>query len=326
MIVAPEQVLREFPYRPDRLQAALVFVATTSGAGLICYQALHPGWPIDGRGGPGTAAADRLLWPIAAIVALGGAVMVGLHFLSSLVHTDRVAFTANAIILPKPTFHGWTRAEVVLPFDEVMSADVAPFLGTAMRIRIIHKSGPAFILSNWFPDRRDFEPVVALLSSALARRDQGCGPVMGETRPGGPADPLDGPDRPVPPRVRQHQGNQRTIVAALAVCGAIFGAWQFRAQGLAGGAVIGALVYLASFHLQFRWHRPLDWLKVFGGLGVVAGMITGFRQQGLGAALGAAFVVGVVASFVGLLFGTAAWLGWLLIRSVDRAGRRGGAC
>jgi hypothetical protein len=346
-MAAPQQVIREFPYRQNRLQAAFLFLAVSCGAGLLWYTTLHPDWGMQGRGVRPTSTQERVLLLIVAIASLYGDAMLGLLLLSSLARTHRVALTADSIIFPKPTFHWLTREEIELPFAAVVSVDVLPFVGTAKMIRIMHRSGRATIFSKMFPDGRDFEAVFALLSSALVKRDQaGARPspdaeVSGGGRPGveerrggsgdhHPGAMAGGPeamDRLWPAVVRRHQVNQRAVITFYVVCGAIFGAWQFRAQGqgFVGGAGLGVLAYLATYHLQLRWRRPLEWLKVFGGLGLVLGMLAGFQQQGLGAALGGAFVGGVVASVVGLVFGTAAWLGGRLMGPVERAGDRGGS-
>lgn len=168
----PNQSIREFPYRPNRVTTAFLLFLACCGECLFIYFALYADRGVSSvRGIELTRDQFRVVMGIMAVLGPVGIVLMALLLISSFRDRRRVAITDHSIILPKPSRLGLSREEIEIPFDEIRSVGVVPFSGRTVLLMIIRPSGPVSIPSNMFPTRRDFDAITELLEAALARRN-----------------------------------------------------------------------------------------------------------------------------------------------------------
>ena len=163
-------VLREFRYRLNPIQQMLLLPLAGCGFALFLYFAIFP-LPKPGKVSGIELSPQQFQMLSGALAVLG---LIGLGFLavglvSSLTHKNRIALTADSIILPKPDWWGnaWGEEEMELRFDEITSTKVVPFVGYAVRLEIIHSGGKVGIPSNMFRSRQEYNLLAQLLSAAI---------------------------------------------------------------------------------------------------------------------------------------------------------------
>ena len=159
-------VIREFEYRPNRLQTALLFVLASAGEAMFCYFAVFLNQPVNVRGFQLTAAQARLLMAGFAVIGPIGLVALGAPLVSSMIHKRRIALTKESLILPKPSWHGLSTAEIEVPYASIISTTICPFIGKSLLLRLELESGAISIPNNMFPKRTDFDTFADLLSDA----------------------------------------------------------------------------------------------------------------------------------------------------------------
>ena len=159
-------VIREFDYRPNRLQTLVLFLLACAGEAIFCYLACNLDEPVDVKGFRLTARQGRLLMTGFAFLGPIGLLALGSALVSSLFQQRRVAITEDSLILPKPTWHGLGTTEIEVPFATIKAATVCPFIGNSRLLRVEREAGAISIPNNMFPQRRDFEELVTLLSAA----------------------------------------------------------------------------------------------------------------------------------------------------------------
>jgi len=168
----PDPAINEFLYRPNRFVIAALFALALCGGCLFGYFAVNPGAiPVKACGIELTPAQFQVLAVIVVALSPIGLVPLAMLLVFSFTHDSRIAFTANSVILPKPNRFGLPSREIELPFAEISSFSVKPFVGKALMLQIVCKSDSRVvrIFSNMFANRKDFETVQKLLSAALTR-------------------------------------------------------------------------------------------------------------------------------------------------------------
>jgi hypothetical protein len=162
-----DEIISQFPYRPGRFKIMAGFALVACGACMFGYFAVNPGnAPV---GGLRPQQFQVFAGVIAALSPLG---LLGLATALwwSLRRNIRVAFTASSIIVPKPNRLGVPCQEIEMPFSEIDSISVWPFVGGTLMLRIGCKSGGRVvcIFSGMFANRKDFETVRTMLDAAVS--------------------------------------------------------------------------------------------------------------------------------------------------------------
>ncbi|MBM3968787.1 MAG: hypothetical protein FJ302_02835 [Planctomycetes bacterium] len=160
------RVICEFEYRPNRLQTLVLFLLACGGEVMFCYLAVKIDQPVNVRGFQITPQQARLLMTALALLAPTGVLALGGLMVSSLFQQRRLVLTDESVILPKPSWHGLSSAEIELPFEAIKATAICPFIGSTRLLRLDREIGAISIPSNMFPNRRDFEELVVLLSDA----------------------------------------------------------------------------------------------------------------------------------------------------------------
>jgi hypothetical protein len=160
---------REFEYRPSRPQALLLFVMVCLGQALLVWFAIEE--PKDPAQNLDREGFRRLMTGMACIAPLsvvGFAVVVW----SSFFQKRRIALTADSIIVPKPRWHGMSNAEVEIPFGAITHFQIrrGPYRQDGIHLR--YAGGKVAVLSIMIPTRREFEDLVATLSSRFVRSNR----------------------------------------------------------------------------------------------------------------------------------------------------------
>jgi hypothetical protein len=162
-------IIHEFPYRAGRLTTGFLLALACAGAVLCACFALYSQEGVRHalRGIELTRTQFRVLTGIVAILSPVGIVPLALLFLDTFRHPRRVAFTADSVILPKPSRLGLSREEIELPFDEIRFAEIEPFMGRTKVLMMVNRAGVIYVPSNMFAARGDFEAVARGLGVAL---------------------------------------------------------------------------------------------------------------------------------------------------------------
>jgi len=165
-------IIREFPYRHNRLTAAVLLCMACAGAVLSACFALYSeeGVRHVRRGFELSRDQFRLLMGAVAVLSPLGIVPLALLLIDSFRPPRRVAFTRDSMILPKPSRLGLSREEIELPFDGIRLAMVEPFMGRTKVLMIVHGDGVISVPSNMFAGRGDFDAVARYLRVTLAQR------------------------------------------------------------------------------------------------------------------------------------------------------------
>ena len=161
-------VVREFTYRGNRLQLAMLLVLAVCGVPILGYLAMHVDQGTDIKGIELTTAQFRLLLGGLAVCGLFASALMGFALYSSFQHEGRVALTRDSVILPKPNRLGIPIDEIELPLARIRAVQVVPFIGKTLVLQIIHDEGILSVPSNMFPNRRDFDTFGELVRGALA--------------------------------------------------------------------------------------------------------------------------------------------------------------
>jgi hypothetical protein len=169
-MIISKPVLREFPYRQNPLQMALLFVLALAGTVVLGYFALYADKGANLKGIELTRTQFRLLMGAFAVLSPLGLIGLGWGFVRSLTSKGRVAFTHDSIILPKPSRLGLSEDEIELPFDEIRAVQVVPFIRKTKVLQIITETGYLSLLETMFRNRRDFTTIGKFLAT-IARRD-----------------------------------------------------------------------------------------------------------------------------------------------------------
>jgi len=174
-------IIREIPYRPNRLKMLLFFLLGCVGVGVWVYFALYANQPVNIRGVRLTAAQFRLLLRVLAPLPAAGFVILSLLLFRTFTRTQRVAFTKDSIIVPAPSRIGLSGEEVEICYEDIWKVVSERSLGVCFA-NIVHKRGSAVLHATMFPSRRDFESVVAYVSAVVAERphESACGAVQAE--------------------------------------------------------------------------------------------------------------------------------------------------
>jgi hypothetical protein len=167
-------VLREFPYRLNPIPSiVLLLVMGCCATGLFLYFAICRLSQVVVLGNiEMTPTQVQLVMGTLAALTLMGTIFAVRRTLANPESAGRIALTADSIILPKPNEWGtaWGEEEMELPLDDVISAEVVPFVGYAVQLRITYSGGQVGIPSNMLPTRRDFNLLSQLLSAAIDNR------------------------------------------------------------------------------------------------------------------------------------------------------------
>jgi hypothetical protein len=163
------QVVREFPYRPNRIKTAALFALALCGNILAGFFALYPGNdPVKASGFELTPAQFHAVMLVLAVILPLGTIMLAALLIYSFVGKTRIIFMTESIIIPKPNRLGVSSHVLEIPFKEIRSVNIKDFMGGTKLLEIDHASGRAFLGNNMFPTSRDFEAVCTLLSAAIA--------------------------------------------------------------------------------------------------------------------------------------------------------------
>jgi hypothetical protein len=165
-------VLREFRYRLNPWQYAVLLPLAAGGAGAFLYFAIcPPSGPVTVEGLELTPTQCRVVMAVLAAIAPVGVASLALGLISSLLYPGRIALTADSIILPKPKWWGTASGDesMELRFSDIRSAQVMPFVARTVHLRITHHGGRVSIFSNMLPSRQEFDLLAQLVITALDR-------------------------------------------------------------------------------------------------------------------------------------------------------------
>ena len=165
-----DETIKAFLYRPSRLKIAALFALALWCACLMGYFAVNPGnKPVNACGIEITPAQFQIVAITGVSLSPIGIVPLAIVLWFSFTHNGRIAFTASSVILPKPNLLGLSYQEIELPFSEIDSVSVKPFMGRTLMLQIIRESDGKvlYIFSNMFASKNDFERVRVLLWTAL---------------------------------------------------------------------------------------------------------------------------------------------------------------
>jgi hypothetical protein len=167
-----DQASREFPYRPDRAKAVGLFLLALCGACGLVYHALVADMQAARVFGIQLNATQGqlLMWALATL-SLVGVVLLGLFALTSFCRDSRIVFTLDCVTLPKLNRLGLPCHNITLPFDQIVSVRLQPFLGKELMLKVVYQSGRLYLFSNMFLTRDDFHTVARMLSGILAVRE-----------------------------------------------------------------------------------------------------------------------------------------------------------
>ena len=161
-------VVREFEYRVNRLQVATLLVLACAGAVLCAYFAVYAKGGAKARGIELSETAFRVLAGIVAVLSPVGLGCLAAGLVGSWTHRQRIGFTADSLILPKPSWHALSTDEIEIPYSDILSASIEPWSTGTRMIVLACRTGPLIIPSTMIPRRRDFDELAAELSRRVA--------------------------------------------------------------------------------------------------------------------------------------------------------------
>jgi hypothetical protein len=151
---------REFPYSPSPWLSLFLFVAAAFGETIFIWMATSGGRP-----------EYRTLFVVLACLGPIGLVALGAQFIGSIFLNRRVVVASGALTLPKPTRHGFSRQEITIPIESILSYRlVDQFAFSTLYVR--HESGTLAFVSLNFPTKGVFNAFVAALAQELQRSTQ----------------------------------------------------------------------------------------------------------------------------------------------------------
>jgi hypothetical protein len=157
---------RQYPYKPKWRAILLIGGYFTLGAVACGYKIAHP-WPEN---------VPVLYW-IALVSGLVGAVLPGVAAVERLWRRRRVAFTSTALLLPKP---GWSSEEEAIDYRMITGLRVSKSRGGGPQyLYVMHRGGRRRIAEAWLPSRAAFEAVCQLLIARAQMSEQ-----LGHAGPG----------------------------------------------------------------------------------------------------------------------------------------------
>lgn len=165
--LSESEIVVEFVYRPNRIQAVVLFCLATTGTILFTYFAIYLDTPINVKGFELTARQGRVLFGIfAALSPIGLFALLGTVYLA-FGTARRVALTRNSMFVPRPTGIGLSSVEIELPFESIHTAEIVPFVGNALNLRLVHQDGVIQLFSNMFENRQTFAQLAKLVQNAV---------------------------------------------------------------------------------------------------------------------------------------------------------------
>ena len=158
------RILQEFPYRPNPRQGLFMVVLASGGFPLGWILFFHP----DLGGELPVAVGTFVKYFFGAVLVLSP--MVALALLTSIVHPmiypRRVAFTADSVILPKPSRLGLSTQEIEVRFDSIEKVELRVLIDW---ILIVHHCEGVFTLTSvMFPTKALSQQVLNRFTDALA--------------------------------------------------------------------------------------------------------------------------------------------------------------
>jgi hypothetical protein len=160
-----DQISLEFRYRPSRVTAIGLFLLVCLGACLLVWAGLFADMPPARILGIQVlnARQAKVLYLIVASLSPFAVVLMFFFMICSVCGKNRVTFDVDSVTLPKPNWLGIPNRSITLPFNEIVSVERRRFIGNALMLRIIHRSGRIDLFSNMFSKRQDFETVAEIL-------------------------------------------------------------------------------------------------------------------------------------------------------------------
>jgi hypothetical protein len=168
--VMSNEVIYQFPYRMNPVVVALVIPLVFSGAALCLYFAIYPGEKnIDFKGIPITPTQFRYLMGTIALTSPFTLFLMAKALMASLRGPLNIALTEQSIFVPKPDWWGICSGPslIELRYDDIVSAEVVPFVGRTKQLKITFLGGMVGIPSNMLPTRRDFDLLTQLLTNVI---------------------------------------------------------------------------------------------------------------------------------------------------------------
>jgi hypothetical protein len=161
---------RQYQYKPKWWAILLLGGFFTLGAAVCGYKIAHP-WPEN---------VPVLYW-IALVLSLVGAVLPGVAAVQRLSCRRRVAFTPASLLLPKP---GWSSEEEAIDYRTITGLKVSKSAGGgSQHLYVTHRGGRRRIAEAWLPSRAAFEEVCQLLTARVRASEQ-----VGHAEPGAASD------------------------------------------------------------------------------------------------------------------------------------------
>jgi hypothetical protein len=163
-------VVREFEYRVNRIQAAGLLLLACGGTALLAYFAVYAQGGVKARGIELSETVFRVLAGILAVLSPFGVGCLAASLIGSWTNRQRIAFTADSLILPEPSWHGLSTDEIEIPYADILAVSVEPYSTGTRMIVLACRSRTLMILSNMIPRRRDFNELAAELSRRVAEQ------------------------------------------------------------------------------------------------------------------------------------------------------------
>jgi hypothetical protein len=165
------EIEREYEYRPKRIiviggalvcavgTVFMVTAAMTNERGLIINRIIE----LD------SGQANALFWALAALFFVG-LVVTGIVMPSRRKSPQRIAFTADYLIAPKP---GLWRREVVIDYANITKVDITAFPQIRERLlEIRYTDGRVTLSAGMLPNKSDLDEVYAEITSRMKHNPQ----------------------------------------------------------------------------------------------------------------------------------------------------------
>jgi hypothetical protein len=164
-------IVHEFPYRLNWAYYAMLLPVMFIGNGILVHWALTRGpKPVDFCG----MALPPTQFHIAGVV-LAGLGVIALVFaiwglIGAFTHLNRIAFTADSIILPRPNWWGQAsgRKEMEVRFEDISSLKIVPFVANTSQLEITHTGGKVGIICDMLSPH-DLNMLSDLLSAGVGK-------------------------------------------------------------------------------------------------------------------------------------------------------------
>jgi len=168
-VTATAPILKQYDYRPRKLQVIVLFLLASTGVAISVYFASTHQGPFDAKGLRLTQVQSRILFGVAAGICSLSVPLLGSMVYVAFAYDRRIALTADYLILPRPTRMGLSRDEIQIPFDQVLLVSVHKFIGPTMLLRLDYLGGVVSVPSNMISRRAEFDQLCRDVEDAVAR-------------------------------------------------------------------------------------------------------------------------------------------------------------